>query len=116
MPTNISQETVEVHRAEVAKCALQKEGWFSEHGEYKYEKAENEIKKKQLNPTVEQQMLTQHQQCKQEAESKFGKLEEVIAQIQLYQACKYRIIIGMTTVLQQQFQIIKYTLYNNNIN
>ena len=35
VPTNISQETVEIHRAEVAKCALQKEGWFSEHGEYK---------------------------------------------------------------------------------
>jgi len=84
---NLTQEAVEVHRAEVAKCALQKEGWFSEHGEYKYEKAESEIKKKQLNQQVEQQMLNQHAQCKQEAENKFGKLEEVIAQIQLYQAC-----------------------------
>lgn len=54
----------------MAKCALQKEGWFNEHGEYKYEKAESEIKKKQLNNQIEQQMLNQHAQCKQEAESK----------------------------------------------
>uniref|UniRef100_A0AAN0LPK9 Odorant-binding n=1 Tax=Polyphagotarsonemus latus TaxID=1204166 RepID=A0AAN0LPK9_9ACAR len=87
VPKNITQQSVEVHRAEVAKCALQKEGWFNEHGEYKYEKAESEIKKKQLASQVEQQMLTQHSQCKQEAETKFTRVEEVIAQIQLYQAC-----------------------------
>ena len=54
---------------------------------FRYEKAENEIKKKQLNPQVEQAMLQQHSQCKLEAESKFSKIDEVIAQIQLYQAC-----------------------------
>ena len=70
VPSNISQETVEVHRAEIAKCALQKEGWFNEHNEYKYEKAENEIKKKQLSAQIEQQMLNQHNSCKQEAEGK----------------------------------------------
>ena len=53
----------------------------------RYEKAENEIKKKQLNAQVEQAMLQQHAQCKAEAESKFSKIDEVIAQIQLYQAC-----------------------------
>lgn len=54
---------------------------------FRYEKAENEIKKKQLNPQVEQAMLQQHAQCKAEAESKFSKVDEVIAQIQLYQVC-----------------------------
>lgn len=54
---------------------------------FRYEKAENEIKKKQLNAQVEQAMLQQHAQCKSEAESKFSKIDEVIAQIQLYQAC-----------------------------
>lgn len=87
LPSNITQQSVEIHRAEVAKCALQREGWFNEHGEYKYEKADGEIRKKQLNSAIEQQILTQHTQCQQEAQDKFPKLDEVIAQIQLYQAC-----------------------------
>lgn len=87
LPSNITQQSVEIHRAEVAKCALQREGWFNEHGEYKYEKADSEIRKKQMTPAIEQRILTQHTQCQKEAQSKFPKLDEVIAQIQLYQAC-----------------------------
>jgi len=87
LPENITQSTVEAHRAEVAKCALQREGWFTEHGDYKYEKAESEIKKKRLDAGVQQKILAQHQSCKQEATSKFAKTEETIAQIQLYQSC-----------------------------
>lgn len=87
VPKNITQQSIEVHRAEVAKCALQLEGWFNEHGQYKYEKAEVEIRKKKLDAAIEQQVLAQHTECQQESRTKFPKLEEVIAQIQLYQAC-----------------------------
>lgn len=87
VPKNITQQSIEVHRAEVAKCALQLEGWFNEHGQYKYEKADGEIRKKQLESTIQQQILSQHAECQQEAKTKFPKLDEVIAQIQLYQAC-----------------------------
>jgi hypothetical protein len=87
VPKNITQQSIEVHRAEVAKCALQLEGWFNEHGQYKYEKAEVEIRKKKLEAAIQQQVLAQHAECQQEARNKFPKTDEVIAQIQLYQAC-----------------------------
>ncbi|XP_053200296.1 uncharacterized protein LOC128385454 [Panonychus citri] len=84
LPENITQESVEKHRTEVARCALNAENWFTADGKYRYEKAETEIKNKKLTPDVEPQVLRQHNECKKEAEEQFAA---GIAQIQLYQAC-----------------------------
>lgn len=53
LPENITQESVEKHRTEVARCALNAENWFTADGKYRYEKAETEIKNKKLTPDVE---------------------------------------------------------------
>lgn len=53
LPSNITQESVEKHRHDVAKCALEKENWFNQNGQYRYEKAETEIRNKRLNGNVE---------------------------------------------------------------
>ena len=88
LPQNITRETVETHREQIAACALQSEGWFTAGGGYDFKKAENEIKNKRLNKQIEDQVLSYHKQCKEEAEQKFPTAKNtVIAQIQLYQAC-----------------------------
>jgi len=88
IPNNITRESIELHREQVAACALQMEGWFSDDGTYRFEKAQVEIRNKKLEPTIEQQVISYHQQCRDEAESRFPKeTRQVIAQIQLYQAC-----------------------------
>jgi len=88
IPQNITRESIELHREQVAACALQMEGWFAEEGTYRFEKAQVEIKNKKLEPVIEQQVISYHQQCRDEAESRFPKeTRQVIAQIQLYQAC-----------------------------
>ncbi|XP_015786166.1 uncharacterized protein LOC107363453 [Tetranychus urticae] len=84
LPENITQESVEKHRTEVAKCALNAENWFAEDGSYRYDKAESEIKNKKLQPEIEPQIVNQHSECRKEAEEQFPS---GIAQIQLYQAC-----------------------------
>lgn len=53
LPSNITQESVEKHRHDVAKCALEKENWFNQNGQYRYEKAETEIRNKRLNTDIE---------------------------------------------------------------
>lgn len=88
LPNNITRETVELHREQIAACALSSEGWFTKEGGYDFNKAETEIKNKKLNQEIEHQVLTYHRQCKAEAEDKFPTAQKhVIAQIQLYQAC-----------------------------
>ncbi|KAI1295637.1 hypothetical protein HDE_05370 [Halotydeus destructor] len=88
IPQNITRESVERHREQVAACALQMEGWFTPEINYKYEKAETEIKSKRLPSAVEGKVLQHHGQCKGEAEEKFpSSTKNVIQQIQLYQAC-----------------------------
>lgn len=84
LPENITQESVEKHRTEVARCALNAENWFTADGKYRYEKAETEIKNKKLTADIEPSVLRQHGECKKEAEEQFPA---GIAQIQLYQAC-----------------------------
>jgi len=86
-PENVTQESVEQHRTQIASCALQQEGWFDTNGGYRYDKAETEIKNKRLTKQVETQVLEHHASCKQEAVEKFAKQNEILSQIQLYQAC-----------------------------
>lgn len=88
VPVNITRETVELHREQVAACALRMEGWFNGQGLYRFDKAENEIKAKKLTREVEEKVLSFHRQCKDEAEEKYPvSSNQLIAQIQLYQAC-----------------------------
>ena len=88
LPSNITRESVELHREQIAACALQSEGWFTTNGGYDFNKAENEIKNKRLNRNIEDQVLSYHKQCKDEALEKFPTSKNtIIAQIQLYQAC-----------------------------
>ena len=53
LPQNITQESVDHHRSDIARCALTKENWFNAEGKYKYEKAHNEIKSKKLAHHIE---------------------------------------------------------------
>jgi hypothetical protein len=88
LPQNITRESVEVHREQIAACALQSEGWFTSQGAYDFGKAESEIKNKRLNRDIEKTVLDYHKQCKDEAIEKFpNNKSTIIAQIQLYQAC-----------------------------
>lgn len=88
LPTNITRESVEAHREQIAACALRAEGWFTGAGGYDFGKAEKEIKNKHLNRDLESQVLSYHAQCKTESEEKYpASSASIIAQIQLYQAC-----------------------------
>jgi secreted protein, putative len=53
LPQNITQESVDQHRSDIAKCALTKENWFTSEGKYRYEKAQSEIKSKKLTHNIE---------------------------------------------------------------
>ena len=88
LPGNITRESVEQHREQIAACALRAEGWFTKAGGYDYGKAEKEIKNKRLQKELEMQVLSYHAQCKAESEEKYpSSNNSIIAQIQLYQAC-----------------------------
>lgn len=88
LPGNITRESVEQHREQIAACALRAEGWFNNAGGYDYGKAEKEIKNKRLVKDLELQVLSYHSQCKAESEEKYPAANNsIIAQIQLYQAC-----------------------------
>lgn len=88
LPTNITRDSVETHREQIAACALQSEGWFTPGGGYDFKKAESEIRNKRLTKTIEDQVVNYHKQCKEEAEQKYPTSKStIIAQIQLYQAC-----------------------------
>ena len=45
------------------------------------------MKNKKLNKEVESALLKQHKKCESEAKTTFGKKEQVIEMVQLYQAC-----------------------------
>lgn len=88
LPGNITRESVETHREQIAACALRAEGWFTAAGGYDFNKAEREIKNKRLQKELESQVLSYHAQCKSESEEKYpAASSSIIAQIQLYQAC-----------------------------
>lgn len=88
LPGNITRESVEQHREQIAACALRAEGWFTNAGGYDFSKAEKEIKNKRLQKDLESQVLSYHTQCKSESEEKYPTSNSsIIAQIQLYQAC-----------------------------
>lgn len=88
IPTNLTRENVEAHREQIATCALKIEGWFDEQSNYKYEKAESEIRAKKLEPQIEIQVLKFHVACKSEALNKFPRDQhKLIEQVQFYQAC-----------------------------
>lgn len=88
IPTNLTRENVEMHREQIATCALKVEGWFDESGNYKYSKAESEIRGKKLEPAIELQVLKFHVACKDEASKKFPRDQnKLIDQVQFYQAC-----------------------------
>ena len=54
---------------------------------YNYEKAEREIRSKRLHADIEQKVLQFHGNCRAEAQHKYANPVQIIAQIQLYQAC-----------------------------
>ena len=89
LPANITRESVEQHREQIAACALRSEGWFTQEGGYDFGKAEKEIKNKRLQEDLESQVLNYHSQCRVESEDKYPSStnSSIIAQIQLYQAC-----------------------------
>lgn len=88
LPVNITRESVEQHREQIAACALRSEGWFTASGGYDFGKAEKEIKNKRLQHDLESQVLNYHSQCKVESEEKYPSTNSsIISQIQLYQAC-----------------------------
>lgn len=88
IPTNLTRENVESHREQIATCALKVEGWFDDQGNYKYDKAEAEIKAKRLESQIELQVLKFHVACKGEAQNKFPRQQhKLIEQVQFYQAC-----------------------------
>lgn len=88
IPTNLTRENVETHREQIATCALKVEGWFDDQGNYKYDKAESEIRGKKLEPSIELQVLKFHVACKDEASKKFSRDQnKLIDQVQFYQAC-----------------------------
>lgn len=60
---------------------------FSGGASYNYEKAEREIRSKRLQPEIEQKVLQFHANCRAEAQHKYANPVQIIAQIQLYQAC-----------------------------
>lgn len=88
IPTNLTRENVEAHREQIATCALRIEGWFDDAGNYKYDKAESEIRGKKLEAPIELQVLKFHIACKDEAVKKFPREQnKLIDQVQFYQAC-----------------------------
>lgn len=88
IPANLTRENVEAHREQIATCALKIEGWFDDGGNYRYDKAESEIRGKRLEPSIEIQVLKFHVACKDEAGKKFPREQNrLIDQVQFYQAC-----------------------------
>lgn len=83
----LSAAAVEKHRIKLGECALNKEDWFNADKTYKYDKAEEELKKKDVEASIKTKVLDQHKQCKQQALEKFPAGTSVIEQVQFYQSC-----------------------------
>lgn len=114
-PLNVSQEQlnaeiVEKHRIKLGECALTKEDWvslslqsvdwlmpqkliisqnfqFNADKTYKYDKAEDELKKKDVEEALKTKILEQHKQCKAQGLEKFSAQNVIIEQVQFYQSC-----------------------------
>lgn len=86
-PDQLNAEAVEKHRIKLGECALNKEDWFNADKTYKYAKAEEELKKKDVEAGIKTKILEQHQQCKTQALEKFPAAAAVIEQVQFYQSC-----------------------------
>lgn len=86
-PEELSAEIVEKHRIKLGECALNKEDWFNADKSYKYDKAEEELKKKDVEASIKTKILDQHKQCKQQALEKFAAASAIIEQVQFYQSC-----------------------------
>lgn len=83
----LNAEAVEKHRIKLGECALNKEAWFNADKTYKYDKAEEELKKKDVEAPIKTKVLEQHDQCKKQAIEKFPATAAVIEQVQFYQSC-----------------------------
>ncbi|CAG2121556.1 unnamed protein product [Medioppia subpectinata] len=86
IPANLTQQSIESHQKAIAECALRAEKWFTKAGNYRFSKAETEIRAKKLQKPIESQLLANHKNCESEAKREFPKTQ-IIEQIQLYQAC-----------------------------
>lgn len=86
-PDQLNAEVVEKHRIKLGECALNKENWFDADKTYKYDKAEEELKKKDVEASIKTKILDQHKQCKSQALEKFPATASVIEQVQFYQSC-----------------------------
>lgn len=62
---------------------------FNDKGEYKYEKAEKEIKNKNLAKEMEKVLLESHKQCSQIAKDRKQAVKNLsnVEQVQIYQGC-----------------------------
>lgn len=94
----------------ITGCALRAENWvwlqrlhrssynsdfvslqFDKNGNYRFEKAETEIKNKKLSNEMQTQLVNAHQLCGKDAKDKFVAMRvDVVDQVQLYQACVSR--------------------------
>lgn len=83
----LNAAAVEKHRIKLGECALNKEDWFNADKTYKYDKAEEELNKKDVEASIKTKVLEQHKQCKQQALEKFPATASVIEQVQFYQSC-----------------------------
>lgn len=86
-PEQLNAEAVEKHRIKLGECALNKEDWFNADKTYKYDKAEEELKKKDVEAAIKTKILEQHKECKKQALGKFPAGSAVIEQVQFYQSC-----------------------------
>lgn len=86
-PDQLTPEAIEKHRIKLGECALNKEDWFNADKTYKYEKAEEELKKKDVEAGIKAKIMDQHKQCKTQALEKFTAQSAIIEQVQFYQSC-----------------------------
>lgn len=86
-PDQLTPEIVEKHRIKLGECALNKEDWFNADKTYKYDKAEEELKKKDVEAPIKSKILEQHDSCKKQALEKFTATSAIIEQVQFYQSC-----------------------------
>ncbi|XP_022236673.1 uncharacterized protein LOC111084188, partial [Limulus polyphemus] len=62
-----NSEVFDKHHTDVTTCALKKEEWFGEDGQYKFDRALSEIKGKGLKPEILTSIISEHEYCKNEA-------------------------------------------------
>ncbi|KAG9509142.1 hypothetical protein GZH46_02349 [Fragariocoptes setiger] len=83
----LNAEMVEKHRIKLGECALKKEDWFNADNTYKYDKAENELKRKDVEASIKSKLLEHHEMCRKQAVEKFSTDKVIIEQVQFYQSC-----------------------------